>query len=114
MPKNQSKSDIRKKRGQREKRGFLKILILWSFLLGLVLILCGGVASLVVYYSISKDLPKISSLADYHPSVITTVYADDGRKIAEFFQRASYRPAPVGNTPDVDRCFCGGGRLTLL
>ena len=86
MPKNQSKSDIRKKRGQREKRGFLKILILWSFLLGLVLILCGGVASLVVYYSISKDLPKISSLADYHPSVITTVYADDGRKIAEFFK----------------------------
>lgn len=86
MPKNQSKSDIRKKRGQREKRGFLKTLILWSFLLGLVLILCGGVASLVVYYSISKDLPKISSLADYHPSVITTVYADDGRKIAEFFK----------------------------
>jgi len=55
-------------------------------MLGLVLILCGGVASLVVYYSISKDLPKISSLSDYHPSVITTVYADDGRNIAEFFK----------------------------
>jgi len=86
MPKNQSKSDIRKKRGHREKRGILKTLILWSFLLGLVLILCGAVASLVLYYSISKDLPKISSLSDYHPSVITTVYADDGRKIAEFFK----------------------------
>jgi len=86
MPKNQNKSDIRKKRGHREKRGFFKTLILWSFMLGLVLILCGGVASLVVYYSISKDLPKISSLSDYHPSVITTVYADDGRKIAEFFK----------------------------
>ena len=86
MPKNQSTSDIRKKRVRREKRGFLKTLILWSFLLGLVLILCGGVASLVVYYSISKDLPKISSLADYDPSIITTVYADDGRTIAEFFK----------------------------
>ncbi len=42
MPKSQSKSDIRKKHGHREKRGFLKTLILWSFLLGLVLILCGG------------------------------------------------------------------------
>ena len=86
MPKSQSKSDIRKKHGHREKRGFFKTLILWSFMLGLVLILCGGVASLVVYYSISKDLPKISSLSDYHPSVITTVYADDGRNIAEFFK----------------------------
>ena len=86
MPKSHSKSDIRKKRGHRKKRGFFKTLFLWSFLLGLVLILCGGVASLVVYYSISKELPKISSLSDYHPSVITTVYADDGRKIAEFFK----------------------------
>jgi len=86
MPKSQSKSDIRKKHGHREKRGFFKTLILWSFLLGFVLILCGGLASLVVYYSISKDLPKISSLSDYHPSVITTVYSDDGRNIAEFFK----------------------------
>jgi penicillin-binding protein 1A len=86
MPKSKSTSDIRKKRGRREKRGFLKVFILWSFLLGLVLVLCGGVASLVVYYSISKDLPQISSLSDYHPSIITSVYADDGRTIAEFFK----------------------------
>ena len=86
MPKSKSTSDIRKKRGRREKRGFLKTLILWSFLLGLVLIFCAGIASLVVYYSISKDLPQISSLSDYHPSIITTVYADDGRTIAEFFK----------------------------
>ena len=86
MPKSKSTSDIRKKRGRREKKGILKTLILWSFLLGLILVLCGGVASLVVYYSISKDLPKISSLSDYHPSIITSVYADDGRTIAEFFK----------------------------
>ena len=86
MPKNKSKADIRKKRGRREKRGFFKTFILWSFLLGLVLILCGGGVSLFAYYTISKDLPKISSLADYHPSIITTVYADDGRNIAEFFK----------------------------
>ena len=41
---------------------------------------------MAVYYSISKDLPKITSLSDYHPSIITTVYADDNRKIAEFFK----------------------------
>ncbi|MEJ2285509.1 MAG: transglycosylase domain-containing protein, partial [Desulfobacterales bacterium] len=86
MPKSKSKSDIRKKRVRREKRGFLRIFILWSLLLGLVLVLCGGVASMVLYYQISKGLPQITSLSDYHPSIITNVYADDGRLIAEFFK----------------------------
>ena len=98
MPKNKSTSDIRKKRGRHEKRGFFKTFILWSFLFGLISILCGGVASLVLYYSISKDLPKISSLADYHPSVITTVYADDDRKIAEFFKERRI-VIPLGQMP---------------
>jgi penicillin-binding protein 1A len=86
MSKPKSKSDIRKERTRREKRGFFRTFILWSFLLGFILVLCGAGAGLVVYYSISKDLPKITSLADYHPSIITSVYADDNRKIAEFFK----------------------------
>jgi penicillin-binding protein 1A len=98
MPKSKSTSDIRKKRIRREKKGFFKTLILWSFLFGLILILCGGVASLVLYYSISKDLPKISSLADYNPSVITTVYADDDSKIAEFFKERRI-VIPLGQMP---------------
>ncbi|MCK7505798.1 MAG: transglycosylase domain-containing protein [Desulfobacterales bacterium] len=38
------------------------------------------------YHYISQDLPKINSLMDYRPPIITTVYAEDGRKIAEFFK----------------------------
>ena len=34
----------------------------------------------------SSNLPQISSLTEYHPPIITTVYSDDGRKIAEFFE----------------------------
>jgi penicillin-binding protein 1A len=86
MSKQKSKSDIRKKRTQPAKGGFFRSLILWSFMLGIILIGCAAAAGLAVYYSISKDLPKITSLADYHPSIITTVYADDNRKIAEFFE----------------------------
>ncbi len=85
MSKQKSNSDIRKKRTQQAKRGFFRTFILWSFLLGVFLIGCAAAAGLVVYFSISKDLPKITSLADYQPSIITTVYADDNRKIAEFF-----------------------------
>jgi penicillin-binding protein 1A len=86
MSKQKPKSEIKKKHARREKRGFFKTFILWSFLLGLLLVICGAGAGLVLYYSISKDLPQITSLADYHPSIITTVHADDNRKIAEFFK----------------------------
>jgi penicillin-binding protein 1A len=86
MSKQKPKSEIRKKRAQREKKGFIRTFIVWSFLLAFILVICAAGAGLVLYYSISKDLPKITSLADYHPSIITTVYADDNRKIAEFFK----------------------------
>jgi len=86
MSKQKRKSEIKKNHARREKRGVFKSLVLWFFLLGLLLVICGAGAGLVLYYSISKDLPKITSLADYHPSIITTVYADDNRKIAEFFK----------------------------
>ncbi|MBW1724990.1 MAG: transglycosylase domain-containing protein, partial [Deltaproteobacteria bacterium] len=43
-----------------------------------------GVAG--VYFYLSKNLPEISTLKDYRPPVITTVYSDDNRKIAEFFK----------------------------
>lgn len=39
-----------------------------------------------IYFYLSRDLPKIASLKDYRPPIITTVYSDDGRKIAEFFK----------------------------
>jgi penicillin-binding protein 1A len=86
MSKQKSKTEIKKNHARRAKKGFFKTLILWSFLLGLFLVICGAGAGLVLYYSISKDLPQITSLADYHPSIITTVYSDDNRKIAEFFK----------------------------
>jgi penicillin-binding protein 1A len=56
----------------------------------IAIIFIGIVASIVtglgVYYYLSEDLPKIATLADYHPPVITTVYSDDNRKIAEFYK----------------------------
>ena len=86
MSKEKSRSDIRKNRVRREKRGFFKTLVLWSFVLMVILIIGGAVTGMVVYFSVSKDLPKISSLSDYNPSIITTIYSDDNRKIGEFFK----------------------------
>jgi penicillin-binding protein 1A len=38
------------------------------------------------FYYLSRDLPQITTLKDYHPSIITTIYSDDNRKIAEFYK----------------------------
>jgi penicillin-binding protein 1A len=86
MSNNKKASEIRKKRAQQEKRGFLKSFFGWLFLLGIFLAVCIGAAAVAAFYYVSNDLPKITSLADYQPSIITTVYADDNRKIAEFFK----------------------------
>ncbi len=42
------------------------------------------------YYYFSRDLPVITSLEEYNPPVVSTVYADDGRTIAEFFDERRF------------------------
>ena len=56
--------------------------MVWTFLLLLVVTsMVGGYA----FYRVTRNLPKISSLKDYQPSIVTTVYADDGTPIAEYY-----------------------------
>ncbi|MBS0014490.1 MAG: transglycosylase domain-containing protein, partial [Desulfobacterales bacterium] len=59
----------------------------WAVIL---LLICGVMsvfAAAGTYIYFSRDLPKISSLEDYQPSVVTTFYSDDDRKIAEFYKQ---------------------------
>jgi len=86
MSKHRSTSDILKKRGKRKKGGFFRKLFLWSLMLGFVLIIFGALAGVAAFYYLSQDLPKITKLADYRPSIVTTVYSDDEQMIAEFFK----------------------------
>ena len=86
MAKRKTKSDILKQHRRPKKRRFFRKLLLWSFLLGFIVAILGALAGVGVYFYISTDLPRISSLTEYHPPIITTVYSDDGRKIAEFFE----------------------------
>ena len=56
----------------------------WMAILSIIC-LVGGLAALAgLYFYFASDLPKISSLKDYRPPVITTVYDRENRKIAEF------------------------------
>ena len=75
-----------KKSTRQKQRGIFRRFIrwfVWIFAFGMI----SGVSAIIgVYFYLSEDLPKISSLKDYRPPVITTVYSDDSRKIAEFYK----------------------------
>src|SRR5215471_505013 len=55
--------------------------LVFVFLLCLAVALGATAGVLFVYNS---DLPQVSSLEDYHPSLITEVHADDGQVIGSF------------------------------
>jgi len=57
-----------------------------SILTLLILSLAGAAALVGGYLYISQDLPRISSLRDYRPAIISTVFDENHRKIAEFFR----------------------------
>src|SRR5262245_24454946 len=61
-------------------RRYLSSLVL-IFLLCIPIAVVSTAGVLFVYNS---DLPQVSSLEDYHPSLITEVYSDDGRVIGSF------------------------------
>ncbi|MBR9982032.1 MAG: penicillin-binding protein 1A [Desulfatitalea sp.] len=86
MTKPVTTSQILKKRARKQRRGPWLRIIQWSLWSVLFLMLLAGAATVGIFWYMGRDLPKISSLNDYHPPIITTVHADDGRLIAEFFR----------------------------
>ncbi len=95
MGKNRDES---RKAGRR--RGGFFTFFKWVTILGLVGVLLAAGALAALYMYLSADLPRIASLKDYKPSVITTVYADDNRKIAEFFKERRI-VIPLSKMPDM-------------
>ena len=85
MPQRRSTTEILKKRARSTEGISARLIIKYSLLAAAFLILYGALTSVIIYFYLSKDLPKISSLTEYHPSIITEVYSDDNRKIAEFY-----------------------------
>jgi penicillin-binding protein 1A len=86
MAKPVSNSQILKKRALKQQRSTFRKVIRWSLWMVLFLMLVGVAASVGFFFYLGMDLPKITSLKDYRPPIITTVYSDDHRKIAEFYK----------------------------
>lgn len=54
--------------------------------LALAAILLAGLVPLVIYLFVGRSLPKVETLADYRPPVITRILGDQGEVIAEIFE----------------------------
>ncbi len=68
---------MRSRRKRRHIKGLLIFLAIFFIMLGL--------AASGIYLYFTHDLPRVSSLKDYNPPIISTVYSDTGELIGEFF-----------------------------
>lgn len=68
----------------------------------LSLLLCGVLLAVIIpvggYLYVSKALPRVDTLADYRPPIVTRVLSDDGTVIAELFEERRI-VVPVSRIP---------------
>jgi len=100
MTKKKSMSQILEKRAHKEEKGFgARIFRLFLYII-ILLFICGGLTATGYYYYLQENLPKITSLKDYFPPLVTMVYSDDGKKIAEFCKERRIL-VPFSQTPEM-------------
>ncbi len=59
----------------------------------LAFLVVGTGTVLGILWQVTRDLPTFDSFQDYHPSLVSRVYADDGEMIGQFFiERRLYTP----------------------
>lgn len=62
----------------------MKRLLIYLFYGLLALGLCGVAGLVSAYFYVSSTLPRVETLSDYRPPIITRIYSDDGTIIAEY------------------------------
>jgi penicillin-binding protein 1A len=63
-------------------------------------IVAGLLCIAIAYLVVSASLPKVDSLADYRPPIITRILGDDGTVVAEFFKERRI-VVPVNQMPEL-------------
>jgi len=83
MTKQQSRTQILKKRTKKKERSIWFSILMWLFILIFLAVIAGCAAITAGFFYLSQDLPQINTLNDYRPAIVTNVFSDDGRKIGE-------------------------------
>ncbi len=80
------------------KKSLLPISIRVLLGLGVVGLLLAIIVPIGTYFYLSKSLPRVDTLADYRPPIITRVLSDEGEVIAELFEERRI-VVPVSRMP---------------
>lgn len=64
----------------------MKKILRWTLQAAILVIIVIGFAVGGLYFYFCMGLPEVSSLKDYHPPIVTTVFSDNGSTIAEFYK----------------------------
>ena len=87
------------------KSGLIKWLLI-VFGGGAALTVCVAAAALTAFYlQIARSLPSTQSLKNYHPPIVSTMYAADGTVIGEFFTERRYLTPLKDLPPHVIQAF---------
>ncbi|MCG8551386.1 MAG: PBP1A family penicillin-binding protein [Desulfobacterales bacterium] len=86
MTKQQTRTQILKKRSKKKEKSIWFSLFMWLFILLCLAVIAGCAAVTAGFFYLSQDLPQINTLNDYRPAIVTNVFSDDGRKIGEFYK----------------------------
>ena len=81
---SRSQKKIKRIKSKRAKKGSWGTFLYFLYGTVIILSLLFGIVVGGGYLYIVRGLPKISSLQDYNPPIISTVYSHDNRKIGEF------------------------------
>jgi len=80
----------------------LKKLFYFVIAVGLLLVIAAGLFLTWGYYYITRDLPRLSTIEDYKPPAVSTVFAGDGTPIGEFYKERRY-PIKLKDVPPMVR-----------
>jgi penicillin-binding protein 1A len=86
MPESKPTKKIVKNRARKSPGLWRRRLLRGFLVLTGLMVVAGGLAAGGLLLHITRQLPKITTLADYQPATVSVVYADDGEKIAEFYE----------------------------
>jgi len=77
----------------------MKKLFLTLFVFCVLCVLIALGAAVGAYYHFSADLPRIASMQDYRPALVSQVFSDKGELIGEFFIERRYPVQLSGIAP---------------
>lgn len=84
------------RKGQRQSPFRWFVLSVAAFLVCAVVV--AALAGFAFYMQLTRSLPSVHALKNYHPPLVSSVYAADGSLIAEFFIERRY-VIPLGEVP---------------